>query len=115
VRKRPNPNALLLKQEEASAHTAESKEEAEIEAFTGLKLEEAKSGRAKCKACQETIGAGEMRVGVETFSGGRFVAAWLTFSGGRFVVAWLTFSGFQVCRSVAEHEMLHEELQGGRR
>ena len=93
MRKRQSPNALLLKQEEAPACTAESKQEAEIQAFTGLKMEEAKTGRAKCKACQDLISAGEMRVGVETFSGGRFVAAWLTLSGDRFVAAWLTFSG----------------------
>ena len=52
-----------------------------------VKLEEAKSGRAKCKACQDLIGAGELRVGVETFAGGRFVEERLTVSGGKFVVA----------------------------
>jgi hypothetical protein len=113
VRERQKPNALLFKQEEAPTYTAESR--AEIQVFTGVKLEEAKSGRAKCKVCQDLISAGEMRVGVETFSGGRFVVAWLTFSGGRFVVAWLNTRCLQVCSSVGEHEMLHEELQSGRR
>jgi len=92
VRERQKPNALLFKQEEAPAYTAESKEEAEIQVFTGLKLEVAKSGRAKCKACQGLISAGEMRVGVETFLGGRFVVDFRCCSVvivAGFVVAWL--------------------------
>ena len=43
----------------------------------GCRLEESKSGRAKCKACREPIEEGTQRVGVETFSGGRFVVGWL--------------------------------------
>ena len=35
------------------------------------RLEEAKSGRAKCKACSIKIDGGEQRAGVETFCGGR--------------------------------------------
>ena len=37
------------------------------ESFTGVRVEEAKSGRSKCKACREQIEGGNTRVGVETF------------------------------------------------
>ncbi|EKX54105.1 hypothetical protein GUITHDRAFT_100352 [Guillardia theta CCMP2712] len=45
--------------------------------FKGVFLEDAKSGRAKCPACQEKIPTGDKRVGVDTFRGGRFVVSWL--------------------------------------
>ena len=67
---------MPILKEEASAHIVEAKT-ATIEVFSGVRMEEAKTGRSKCKGCTSLLNKGEMRVGVETFSGGKPQTSWL--------------------------------------
>jgi len=51
--------------------------EKEPELFTGIFVQRAKVGRAKCPVCHQPNEAGEWRVGVEEYAGGRFVVRWV--------------------------------------
>jgi hypothetical protein len=51
--------------------------EKEPELFTGIFVQRAKVGRAKCPVCHRQNEAGEWRVGVEEYAGGRFVVRWV--------------------------------------
>lgn len=70
------PKEMPILKEEAHAHIVEAKP-ATIEVFTGVRMEEAKTGRSKCKGCTSLLKKGEMRVGFETFSGGKPQTSWL--------------------------------------
>lgn len=66
----------VLKSAVEAEAKAQPKEEDDYP-FSGVRIESAKSGRSKCKACKEKIEADTTRVGVEVFSGGRFLVSWV--------------------------------------